>query len=439
MQPKIKYYGLHNFKTIPQLSVLSDEDILAIEVVGSVFPFKVNSYTIEKLINWDDAPNDPIFKLTFPTKGMLKSEHFDAVAELLGRKDAKSDLKKVIESIRSECNPHPAGQMELNIPSLNGKPVPGLQHKYKETVLFFPSEGQSCHSFCTYCFRWPQFGEDESLKIRATEPDLLIAYLHEHPEITDILITGGDPLSMSTARLASYIQPILAENPPHIKTIRIGTKSLTYWPYRFLNDPDTDSLLQLFKQITRHGIHLAIMAHFNHANELRTDEVVEAIHRIRATGAIIRTQSPIIRGINDDGMIWASLWRRQVQLGLIPYYMFIARDTGAQHHFGVSLIRAWEIFQEAYQNVSGIARTVRGPSMSTNPGKVQVLGTTTVNGEKKIVLQFLQSRDPDWVLRPFFAEYDPEAYWLEDLKPAFEEEFFFEQPLQVMSLKGQNN
>ncbi len=435
----MKYYGLHNFKTIPQLSVLSDEDILAIEVVGSVFPFKVNSYTIEKLINWDDAPNDPIFKLTFPTKGMLKSEHFDAVAELLGREDAKSDLKKVIESIRSECNPHPAGQMELNIPSLNGKPVPGLQHKYKETVLFFPSEGQSCHSFCTYCFRWPQFGEDESLKIRATEPDLLITYLYEHPEVTDILITGGDPLSMSAARLASYIQPILAENLPHIKTIRIGTKSLTYWPHRFLNDPDTDSLLQLFKQITHHGIHLAIMAHFNHANELRTDEVVEAIHRIRATGAIIRTQSPIIRGINDDGMIWASLWRRQVQLGLIPYYMFIARDTGAQHHFGVSLIRAWEIFQEAYQNVSGIARTVRGPSMSTNPGKVQVLGTTTVNGEKKIVLQFLQSRDPDWVLRPFFAEYDPEAYWLEDLKPAFEEEFFFEQPLRVMSLKGQKN
>ena len=438
--PKTKYYGLSNFKSIPQLGVLSQEDITAIEVIGRVFPFKVNSYTIEKLINWDDAPNDPIFKLTFPTKGMLKSEHFDAMAELITKPDAKQDLKQVIDSIRAECNPHPAGQLELNIPTLNGKPVPGLQHKYKETVLFFPSEGQSCHSYCTYCFRWPQFGEDDSLKIRATEPELLINYLKEHPEVTDILITGGDPLSMSSARLASYIQPILNECLPHLKTIRIGTKALTYWPYRFLTDPDSELLLQLFRKIAGHGKNLAIMAHFNHVNELRTDEVVEAIKRIRATGAIIRTQSPIIRGINDDGKVWSALWRRQVELGLVPYYMFIARDTGAQHHFGVSLIRAWEIFQEAYQNVSGIARTVRGPSMSTKPGKVQVLGVVEINGEKKIALQFLQGRNPDWVLRPFFADYNPDAYWLDDLSPTFEhDQFFFENELELMSLKNHKN
>jgi len=421
-----KYYGVQNFKSIPQIGLLSENDIHAIEVIGHVFPFKVNSYTIDKLINWDDAPNDPIFKLTFPTKGILKPEHFDAVAELINKPDAKEDLKKIISTIRSECNPHPAGQLELNIPKLNGKAVPGLQHKYKETVLFFPSEGQSCHSYCSYCFRWPQFGDDESLKIRATDPDLLISYLKAHPEVSDILITGGDPLTMSAARLATYIEPLLNEDLPYLKTIRIGTKALTYWPYRFVSDSDSEALLQLFKEVTQRGKNLAIMAHFNHANELRTEEVVEAIKRIRATGANIRTQSPIIKGINDSSKVWINLWRRQVELGLIPYYMFIARDTGAQHHFGVSLVKAWEIFQQAYQNVSGIARTVRGPSMSTNPGKIQIVGEVKIEGEKKLALQFLQGRNPDWVLRPFFAEYDKEAYWLDELTPAYSDEFFFE-------------
>ena len=123
------------------------------------------------------------------------------------------------------------------------------------------------------------------------------------------------------------------------------------------------------------------------------------------------------------------MWREQVTAGCIPYYMFLARDTGAQHYFGVPLARACEIFQAAYQQVSGLARTVRGPSMSTTPGKVQVMGVNEIDGEPVFTLQFLQARDPDWVLRPFFARYDPTALWLDDLQPAQNEErFFFDQP-----------
>jgi len=117
-----------------------------------------------------------------------------------------------------------------------------------------------------------------------------------------------------------------------------------------------------------------------------------------------------------------------VRLGCVPYYMFVARDTGAQHYFGVPLVRAWRIFRQAYQEVSGLARTVQGPVMSARPGKVQVLGVSEINGEQVFVLRFLQGRDPDWVLRPFFARYDSEAIWFDDLKPAFgEEKFYFEQ------------
>ncbi len=115
-------------------------------------------------------------------------------------------------------------------------------------------------------------------------------------------------------------------------------------------------------------------------------------------------------------------------LGAIPYYMFVERDTGPKGYFEVPLEGAWEIFRSAYQRVSGLARTVRGPSMSAFPGKVAMLGVTDVRGEKVFNLEFLQARNPDWVRRPFFARYDPEASWLDQLRPAFgERKFFFER------------
>ena len=129
--------------------------------------------------------------------------------------------------------------------------------------------------------------------------------------------------------------------------------------------------------------------------------------------------------------MWTEMWKKQVQLGCIPYYMFVVRDTGAQHYFGVPLVKAYEIFTSAYKKISGLGRTVRGPSMSATPGKVLVDGITTINGKKVISLRFLQGRNPDWVQKPFFAEYDEKAIWLDDLKPAFDEKFFFEDELKT--------
>ncbi|MCU0861336.1 MAG: hypothetical protein MUE65_03355, partial [Methanomassiliicoccales archaeon] len=137
-------------------------------------------------------------------------------------------------------------------------------------------------------------------------------------------VTGGDPLVMSTKLLRGYIEPILSANLPNLQTIRIGTKAFSYWPYRFLTDRDSDELILLFEKIVSAGINLAIMAHFNHPVELSTEAVQKAIRIVRSTGAQIRTQSPILRHINDSPGIWAELWRKQVNLNCIPYYMFIA-------------------------------------------------------------------------------------------------------------------
>ncbi len=233
---------------------------------------------------------------------------------------------------------------------------------------------------------------------------------------------------MKTKILRTYIDALIEADLPNLKTIRLGSKALGYWPQRFTTDKDADDLLFLLEKAKKAGKHIAFMAHFNHTNELKTEEVEKAIQRLLSTGTVIRTQSPVMKGINDDADVWASMWQRQVELGCIPYYMFVARDTGAQDYFAVELERAWHIFRDAYQQVSGLARTVRGPSMSAGPGKVHILGVTGINGEKVFALQFIQGRNPDWVRKPFFARFDPNAIWLNQLYPAFgKDNFFFER------------
>ena len=406
------------------------------EVIGNVLPFKTNNYVVEQLIDWDNIPNDPMYVLTFPQKGMLIPEHYDKMASTLRSGADKKEIARVANDIRLQLNPHPAGQMELNVPQLkDGTKLYGMQHKYDETCLFFPSQSQTCHAYCTFCFRWPQFVGMDEMKFAMREGEQLVQYLKEHPEISDVLFTGGDPMIMKASMFSVYTDALLDAKLPNLKTIRIGTKAVSYWPYKFLTDSDADETLKNFEKIVKSGTHLAIMAHFNHLAELSTDPIKEAIKRIRNTGAQIRTQSPLLAHINDDANMWAEMWQKQVSLGCIPYYMFVVRDTGAQQYFGVPLVKAEKIFRTAFRKVSGLARTVRGPSMSATPGKVHVLGVSEINGQKVMALQLLQGRESEWVGVPFFAKYDENAIWLDDLEPAFGERFFFEDELETKYTK----
>ena len=426
MDKKLKTYTLQNYRTIPQIATLKESDIEAIEVVGRVLPFKTNNYVVNELIDWTRTDDDPIFTLNFPRREMLEKKHYQAVKKMLDEGVDKATLDRKIHEIRLELNPNPAGQ-EHNVPTLDAVKLKGIQHKYPETVLFFPSQGQTCHAYCTFCFRWPQFSGMSGLKFAMKEADLLLKYLKLHRQVSDVLFTGGDPMTMSASVLSAYIEPLLAPGFEHIRTIRIGTKSLAYWPYRYTTDADSEQIIELFKKIVAAGKNLSIQAHFNHPVELSTDAVQQAIKAIRATGAQIRTQSPLLKHINDKPELWAAMWRKQVDLGCIPYYMFVARDTGSKAYFELPLEKCWQIFRRAYRQVSGLCRTVRGPSMSDHPGKIQILGVQEVKGEKVFVLRFIQGRNPAWVHIPFFAKYDPKATWFNQLKPAFDEEkFFFE-------------
>ncbi len=431
--PRFQVYTERHLEQIPQLTRLSQEHRFAMQVTAQVLPFRVNQYVIDHLIDWDQVPDDPLFQLTFPQPGMLAPEDFARMATLLKNRADRETIKALADEIRFGLNPHPAGQQQLNVPRLNGEMLPGMQHKYRETVLFFPSQGQTCHAYCTFCFRWAQFVGIQDLRFASTDAGRLHLYLAAHPQISDLLLTGGDPMVMKTHHLAEYLAPLLEPRFAHVQTIRIGTKALTYWPYRFTRDVDAAALLRLLERLVKGGKHVALMAHYNHWRELETPASREAIHQIRSTGAVIRGQGPLLAHINDEATVWARLWRTQVRLGIVPYYMFVERDTGARRYFEVPLAQAWEIFRAAITRVSGLGRTVRGPSMSAGPGKVEIQGITEVTGEKVFVLRFLQGRNPDWVQRPFFARFDPTATWLDQLKPAFgENQFFYEDEYRAI-------
>ncbi|CAL8479605.1 lysine 2,3-aminomutase [Caballeronia sp. S22] len=422
---KFKAYNAKSISSSPYWSRVPQEVKDALSSVSKVLPFRTNEYVLRELIDWDRVPDDPVFRLTFPHPDMLPPEDYRRLRQLLSSPSSEAAAAQFIAMLRHRMNPHPAGQMTHNVPTLDGRPLPGLQHKYKETVLFFPAAGQTCHAYCTFCFRWPQFIGSEDMKFNARESAELSQYLARHPEVTDVLITGGDPMVMNAESLAGYIEPLLSI--PHLQNIRIGTKSVSYWPQRFVTDKDSDAVLSLFERIVGHGKNLSIMAHYNHPAELRPEIAQRAVKRITGTGATVRIQSPIVRHINDSPEAWQELWTTGVRLGAIPYYMFVERDTGPQRYFELPLVETYEIFKAAYQGVSGLSRTVRGPSMSTLYGKVLIDGVTTIASEKVFVLQFLQARDPDCVRKPFFAKFDPAAVWFDDLQPAFGDSAFFFQ------------
>lgn len=443
--------GRGNLSELPEWQRLDAQLRHEIDIVARVLPFRTNRYVVENLIDWSRVPDDPIFQLVFPQRGMLSETDFDDVRSLVESADDSEALARAVERIRRRLNPHPGGQLTHNTATLAGRPLPGVQHKYRETVVFFPAQGQTCHAYCTYCFRWAQFVGMQGMRIETRSTSDLVAYLRAHPEVTDVLITGGDPMIMATRTLRRYIEPLLVPELSHIQNIRIGTKSVAYWPHRFVSDADADDCLRLFEEVAAANRHLAIMGHYTHPVELHPALAREAIRRIRDTGAQIRMQAPLIRHVNDAPELWSELWRTGVRLGLIPYYMFIERDTGPRDYFSVPLVRAHEIFRRAAANVSGLARAAQGPTMSVLPGKIRILGVVARselldsqqpavlrNGggampsadpqEQILVCDFLQARDARLNQTVFFAAFDPGAAWLDQMRPAFGgERFAFEQ------------
>jgi L-lysine 2,3-aminomutase len=412
-------YGSSALEEIGSRYGVARELIEDIRVAAAVFPFRVNRYVLDELIDWTDVPGDPIFALTFPRRDMLAPSDFAEIRQAL--RDGVP-VAPIAQAILNRLNPHGSNQTR-NVPSLGGRRVGGLQHKYDESLLVFPAPAQTCHSFCTFCFRFAQFVPTRAGRFELRDPAVLREYLLAHPEVSDVIYTGGDPFIAASAVLRKFVEPVLSI--PTVRSVRFGTKSLAYWPQRFTTDADAGDLLALLREIVATGRHVAVMYNSTHPRELQTPVARSAIARVRDTGAEIRTQTPIMPGINDDADVWRRLWTEQTRLGCVPYYAFMPRDTGSPV-FELPIARALRILRVAARDLPGIAKTARGPVMSTSYGKIEVVGETALAGRRAFVLRFVRAAERRWTGETFLAAYDPHATWLDELQPFEGGPFFFE-------------
>jgi KamA family protein len=230
-------------------------------------------------------------------------------------------------------------------------------------------------------------------------------YVARHPEITDVLLTGGDPLVLSTQRLRHLMRRFAAM--PHVGTIRIGSKTPAFNPLRITDDED---LLDLVNETVATGTAVYLMAHFDHPREM-TELAQNAIWALQEAGAHLVNQCPLIRGVNDDDMVLTELFELATALGMPQYYLFQGRPTAGNEPFEVPLVEGFEIFDRARRRCSGLSRRVRF-AMSHASGKIEILGVD----DRHIYLRYHRSRDPEHDSRVMVCKRDDEAHWLDDLE-----------------------
>jgi lysine 2,3-aminomutase len=347
---------------IEQVSALSEPEQEALKLVSKQFVFRSNDY-YQGLIDWND-PDDPIRRIVMPDVRELDE---------FGKWDASDEASYTV--------------------------VKGLEHKYPDTGLLLVNH--VCGAYCRFCFRKRLFTEDnDEVSFDVTDA---LSYIRQHPEINTVLLSGGDPLVMSTGRLEKIIRQI--REIGHVKIIRIGSKMLAFNPYRILNDP---SILTLLGEYSRIHQKIYIMAHFNHPREL-TPVSCEAIARLQKAGVTIVNQSPIIRGVNDKADVLTELFGSLSYNGIVPYYLFICRPTAGNKGFIVPIDEAFEIFDSARSRLAGLAKQAR-LCMSHKTGKIEVLGKTSGN----MFFRYHRAVNPRDLGKIFSFPNDPEASWLDD-------------------------
>lgn len=409
------FYSSQTFKKTHYYQKLPLAEQHIFDVLSEVFHFKTNSYVLENLIDWEKLPDDPIYRLNFPNPKMLGPQTYQQLLE------AHEKNNKQVAQVLRQFKAADVKMQSTLVPTFLGKPIPGAYRPFPNLLFLFPAPMvKTCHAYCSYCFRWKQF-VDHNLQTNQSysysNPNDPVAYLLSHPEITDILFTGADPLVLPSSTIEAYVTPTLAVDS--VETIQFSSKALAWWPYRFTTDKDAGNLLRLFEHIVDQGKHLSFVAHFTHVRELENDAVVKAIHSIQNTGAVIRCQGPIAEGINDHWSDWANLWTRQISLAMIPTYMYMESDHNREAHFRTSLAKALRVFQMAQQQTSGLTRTVRGPVFMNDIHRVLLDGIVEVDQQKYFVLKCIQSPYPESEGKVKLIPYDEHTSSAGDLVAMF--------------------
>jgi KamA family protein len=357
---------LNRISDLPHIQQLPAERRQRLEAVARRYRFRSNEY-YQSLINWDD-PADPIRRIVMPHEGELLE---------WGRLDASGESAYVR--------------------------APGLEHKYRHTAILLVND--VCGALCRFCFRKRLFMGDNDEVTRDISPAL--EYLAAHPEIDNVLITGGDPLLLANPRLQSILDRLLAI--PHLRILRIGSKMAAFNPYRILDDQE---LLDILAAACRPNRRLYFMAHFNHPQELTTP-AKEAIRRLQVAGLIVLNQTPLLRGVNDDPRTLARLCGTLAALGVTPYYLFQCRPTSGNADFAVPIEKGYQVFAAAQSHGSGLVRRLRYV-MSHHSGKIEIVGLDA----SRVYMKYHRAASSADEGRMLVFPRNPLAYWFDDYTAA---------------------
>lgn len=357
------------FTKIEQLDQLKPAEKTELEQVASKFAFRCNEYYLS-LIDWDD-PEDPIRRLIVP------------------------DLRELDEWGRLD----PSDEKSYCI-------MPGMEHKYNSTALLLVSN--VCEGICRYCFRKRVFMDPRTDHLQ--DLPAAIRYIRAHKEITNVLLTGGDPLALKTSKLESIVQQL--REIEHLKIIRIGSRLPAFNPHRIIDDP---SLLEMIEKYSTDRKRIYVMTHFVHPREM-TDAAIRAVGMLQKAGAITANQTPLIRGINDAPEVMAELLANLSFIGAIPYYIFQCRPAVGNRAYTVPIEEGYEIVERAKALVSGLAKRVRFV-MSHSTGKMEVIGVS--NG--LTYFKYHRAADDADSGRILVFQSNPNACWLDDYAEMIED------------------
>jgi len=357
---------VRNFYNIEKISQLSYIERWRLKQITRIYPFMANDYYLG-LINWDD-PDDPIRRLIIPHQRELIN---------WGHLDASNENAVTVSK--------------------------GLQHKYASTALLLVT--QNCAGLCRYCFRKRLFIKERREAVKDVSDNL--EYIRRHPEINNVLVTGGDPLVLPTRRLEKIISAL--RRIDHVRIIRIGSKIPAYNPFRIFED---SYLLDMISRYSLSDRRIYIMCHFDHPNEL-TPETRKAVQLLQRAGAICVNQNPIIRGISDSPEVMSKLWNELSYMGVPQYYVFQGRPTSGNETYEVPIVEAYFNIEEAKKKCSGLAKRTKYV-MSHESGKIEIVGVD----DRQIYLRYHRAMDARNENRFFICHRDDRAYWLDQLKPA---------------------
>ena len=347
---------------IEQLEHLNPQERVELKKVTDEFAFRSNDYYLS-LIDWDD-PNDPIRQIVIPHTREL---------DRWGRLDPSDENLYTV--------------------------IPGVEHKYNSTVLLLVSN--VCDGICRYCFRKRVFIKPQKEYLR--DLPAALQYIKSHHEITNALLTGGDPLVLTTSKLENIIRQL--REIDHIQIIRIGTKIPAFNPYRIIDDP---ALLEMIKTYSTDRKKIYVMTHFIHPREL-TDVAVKAVNLLQRAGAVTANQMPLIRGVNDDPEVLAELFAKLSFIGAVPYYAFQCRPALGNKAYTVPVEQGYEIVEQAKAQVSGLAKRLR-LVMSHSSGKIEVIGKS----KEQVFFKYHRAVcDEDSGCFMAF-KCNPNAYWFDD-------------------------